>query len=374
MKAIIIDDESLALEYLSNQLNKNSSIKILGEFVSFDTKDYIDLLKEIDIAFLDIEMPEISGLELAEQILEINPSVIIVFITAFNEYAVQAFELNALDYLLKPVQSDRLKKTLERIINQANSSEKLLIPAEESLQINLCEDLSFNLPNDSQYNVQWRTTKSKELFLYLLHNAEKINRKSELIDLLWPDFDSEKAYSQLYTAIYHVRKSLKQFGSHFSLKSMQEGYILFTNDLYIDIVEWESSLSLLPLLKSDTIHQYENLMEFYTGGYLSKMDYSWTEPEKYRLEKLWTKVAYDIAHYYEEQLDTENAEDWYVKIVAAKPEEEQAHFALMKIYATLGLGLLVEHQYKQLQKTLEELDSVVNLRIKEWYDVWETSK
>src|SRR5690625_347092 len=101
MKAIVIDDETLALDYLERQIKKSSSVTVVGKFNIFDLRKHSSLLKEADIAFLDIEMPEVNGLELAEKLLEMNPTLSIVFVTAFNNYAVEAFELNALDYVLK---------------------------------------------------------------------------------------------------------------------------------------------------------------------------------------------------------------------------------------------------------------------------------
>ena len=69
----------------------------------------------MDIVFLDIQIPEINGIELAEQLLEMKPKLSIVFVTAFDNFAIKAFELNALDYILKPVRKERLLNTVERI-------------------------------------------------------------------------------------------------------------------------------------------------------------------------------------------------------------------------------------------------------------------
>src|SRR5690554_2962338 len=102
VKAVLIDDEPLALGFLERQLKKISDISIVHKFVNFNLSKDAAILEDIDVVFLDIEMPEINGLELAEKILEIEPTIIIVFVTAFSEYAVQAFELNTLDYIVKP--------------------------------------------------------------------------------------------------------------------------------------------------------------------------------------------------------------------------------------------------------------------------------
>ena len=115
MKAILIDDESLALDFLESQINKVSDITIVHKFVEFKLSRDAKLLEEIDIVFLDVEMPGMNGIQLAERLLEIKPTLIIVFVTAFHDYAVQAFDLDSLDYLVKPVQLNRLEKTIDRI-------------------------------------------------------------------------------------------------------------------------------------------------------------------------------------------------------------------------------------------------------------------
>lgn len=99
MKAILIDDEQLALDLLERNLNNIGSIEVIGTHTDpMEGKKDI-LQKDVDIIFLDIHLPEVNGMELAEQIIEKKPYLPIIFVTAFNEYAVKAFELNALDYI-----------------------------------------------------------------------------------------------------------------------------------------------------------------------------------------------------------------------------------------------------------------------------------
>lgn len=109
------------------------------------------------------------------------------------------------------------------------------VSAYNYLKVNLCNDLFFQINDGEPQYIQWRTTKSKDLSLYLLHNQGQTNRKVELIDLLWQDLEDDRAFSQLYTAIYHIRKTIREFNGHFSLNSLHEGYILQTSNLLIDV-------------------------------------------------------------------------------------------------------------------------------------------
>jgi two-component system LytT family response regulator len=122
IKALIADDEPLARERLSFLLSGQEGVEVAGE--CRNGKEVIAALKKsrFDVLFLDIQMPGRSGFEVIEQIGPAQMPVT-VFVTAHNEYAVQAFEVHALDYLTKPVEPERLQATLvrvrERIASQA---------------------------------------------------------------------------------------------------------------------------------------------------------------------------------------------------------------------------------------------------------------
>lgn len=112
IKTIIVDDERLAREGLKNLLKEYPEIEITGEAGNVDEAlDLIDKLRP-QLMFLDIEMPEKNGFDLLEELID-TPCV--VFTTAYNEFAIKAFEVNALDYLLKPIQPARLREALTRI-------------------------------------------------------------------------------------------------------------------------------------------------------------------------------------------------------------------------------------------------------------------
>ncbi len=113
LRVLIADDERPARELLKAALREFESVKIIGE--AENGADAVEMIKELkpDLAILDLKMPEVSGLE-AVRMLRKTQMPLIAFATAHDEYAVEAFELNAVDYLLKPVESSRLGQTLNR--------------------------------------------------------------------------------------------------------------------------------------------------------------------------------------------------------------------------------------------------------------------
>lgn len=111
-KALIVDDERLARNDLKNMLANYDNIEVISETEDVNgTIDTIDQLKP-DVIFLDIQMPGESGFDLFDRI---NVSSHVIFVTAYDEYAIRAFEVNALDYLLKPVHPVRLARSIERL-------------------------------------------------------------------------------------------------------------------------------------------------------------------------------------------------------------------------------------------------------------------
>jgi two-component system LytT family response regulator len=115
MKALIIDDERLARTELKRLLTPFKDIKVVGEAVNAD--DALEKIQELkpDLLFLDIQMPGKTGFDMLEE-LDAVPTVI--FVTAYDEYALKAFEYNALDYLLKPIEPKRLEETVNKLIEK----------------------------------------------------------------------------------------------------------------------------------------------------------------------------------------------------------------------------------------------------------------
>ncbi len=120
IKALIIDDERLARKELASLLEDMTGIQVIGEAVNAD--DAIEKMDELkpDLLFLDIQMPGKTGFDLLEQ-LDKTPQVI--FVTAYDEFAMEAFRVNALDYILKPVETERLQEAVERVRNRIREKE-----------------------------------------------------------------------------------------------------------------------------------------------------------------------------------------------------------------------------------------------------------
>lgn len=196
MKAIIIDDEKRARHLLSNLITEHCpSIEEINE--ASDLKSGVDLIKteHPDIVFLDIEMPNQSGLD----ILEYFPNQIdfkIIFVTAYNQYAIEAFKLSAVDYLLKPVDTTELKEAVAKAEEaiKANNLNDQLNKLRDSLKQLSMDKIALEIPkgimfashNDIVYfeadgmytNVQFMDGKQKTICKPLKHFVQQLSKNA----------------------------------------------------------------------------------------------------------------------------------------------------------------------------------------------------
>ncbi len=125
INCIIVDDEPVAREILEKHLSKMEKVRVVGSCKNALEAFQIVSSEKVDLVFLDINMPEISGLSFAKSI---NKSIKVIFTTAYREYAVDGFDLQAVDYLLKPISFERLLQALNKYMNE-NATVKYYEPA-----------------------------------------------------------------------------------------------------------------------------------------------------------------------------------------------------------------------------------------------------
>ena len=158
LKAIIVDDEAPARSELRFLLDETGMVEVAAE--AANVREAIEKLKEAgaDIMFLDVNMPGVNGLQLAEALGKLKYPPYVIFVTAYSEHAVKAFEVNAVDYLVKPVETERLAQAINKVQNiiasQGRSTaneripvekggKKLLVPASKIHYIMAKDDYSY---------------------------------------------------------------------------------------------------------------------------------------------------------------------------------------------------------------------------------------
>ncbi|MGN0035063.1 MAG: LytR/AlgR family response regulator transcription factor [Coriobacteriales bacterium] len=135
LKAIIVDDEAPARSELRFMLEETKQVEVTAE--ATNVREAIERLKDsgADVMFLDINMPGTNGLQLAEALAKLKYPPAVVFVTAYSEHALEAFGVNAVDYLVKPVEGERLMQALAKVrrsvVSTSKSAQKERIPVEK---------------------------------------------------------------------------------------------------------------------------------------------------------------------------------------------------------------------------------------------------
>lgn len=267
MRAIIVDDEIAAIKVLSSLLADYEDLELVGCYTDPEKALKHFSSDRPDVIFLDIEMGPMNGLVAAE-FFNNQHFVPIVFVTAYSHYAIDAFEVNAIDYLMKPVQKKRLSRTMARLrdLTRETSDRE---SGEKGLYL-----VSLNhaqVTNEAGESLRWRTRKAKELFFYLWANRQHPVKKEVLLERIFPDKEVQKGLALLHTTVYQIRNSLADAGFPES--------VAYANESYQLQVPISSDLEELNRLLRQQTHDEPDvraIMALYGGDFLAGEAYHWT--------------------------------------------------------------------------------------------------
>lgn len=317
-----MDDEILALNLLEAILKEIGEVEVVGVFMNpIEGLENLESLNP-DVVFLDIEMPGLNGITLAEKIESLSLNTEIVFVTAYDQYALDAFNVQAVDYVLKPIEKERLKKTIERI---AKRKKPAIVSVTQTKGITTQLLGSFQILDSHQERVNWRTKKAKELAAYLIHHDKPVNRHRIMEDL-WPDTHIEKASTLLHTTVYQLRKKFRDCGIEEPIAYKSEEYAL-TVKIDSDVKQIQYSLAHGEIRK---------ILDLYKNDYLSQEDYAWAQSES---ERMRAQVIRSLEDYVFKNCDGVY-DDLYKKVLdklcELEPWDELYILKLIDYYIKLG--------------------------------------
>lgn len=192
LRAIIVDDVPLSVKRLAGLLADSGEVDVRRTFLSAGDACEYAKANPIDIAFLDIDMPGMNGMKLSGKLHEIDDAIDVIFVTAHSNYAIQAFDISALDYLLKPVSAQRMSKALEKIRKRHRSAESredppihsTLLTEQEMKVLRLVAEGLTNKAIAARMNITGETVKfhNKNVFrkLGVINRVQALQRAREL--------------------------------------------------------------------------------------------------------------------------------------------------------------------------------------------------
>ena len=362
--AILIDDERPALRELKFFLDAYPDISVLGLY-----KNPLEAISAVgdqkpDVVFLDINMPKLTGTDAASRILDVSPATEIVFVTAYDQYAVQAFEQNALDYILKPIEGGRFAKTMQRIVEKKKEAAfDKDMQGGKDLQIRCFGKLRVGW--EDREPIKWRTEKTRALFSYMLCNRKENFYKEEIIDRLWPEEDSDKAMKQLYNGVYYIRKTLQNYGISPTLLGIDSDY-----HMHVGQVNWdfERFCTLHKSLDSLGLPRLIEMEELYTGELLEGELAAWIELKRKEAAKCYEQCIKRILCFYEEE--AEKKEDLLLRAFSKAPLNENLTVLLLDLYKQTGNRFDALSHYDAYARLLKrELNTDPGQKLKKLIDL-----
>lgn len=367
MRAIVIDDEKPAQLHLQRLLQSDGRITPVQCFSTAQDGLHYLASDRVDVVFLDIGMPEVNGLEAAEYIQQLDSSIRIIFVTAYADHAVEAFELHALDYVLKPVSSVRLSKTIDRIASTMSYQAQTAAAMEEQESEHEAESLDFKAPGlltfkhldifksleQSAEKHKWRTTKSQDLFAFLFHHREEWVSKEVLLDKLWADVSQDKGLTLLHTSVYQIRKLLKEWNMTGKLEYNMNRYRLLAGNLVSDVEQFEQAMS-YESVTSVNVNDLRQIALLYRGDYLEEHDYDWARSKSRELRRKYMGLIMDIAQWEMANGRGEQAIELLMELQEREPYSEEICRLMMEVYASMDDQQGISRLYHSFTLTLRE--------------------
>ena len=260
MRVIYVDDEKPAIDNFRLTTANFSEIRTLHTFQS--GKEALDFAQEnpVDVAFLDMEMPELHGLELARKLKQHDPRIRVIFVTAFSQFALDAWGVDATGYLLKPYTAAEIRKELHKCTYQALPSRRVVIETIPTLSVAV-DGVPLFISG----------AKPREMFALLVDRGKHGVTVGEGIACIWPDRAADLSTQSLYRMTY---KRLAD-----ALENAGVGDILATSENRRYLKMEQVDCDLYRILAGD-----KQAARKYSGEYLR--EYDWAEERNSQLYRM----------------------------------------------------------------------------------------
>ena len=279
-----VDDEPHVLDRLERMLEGITDVRLCGRCA--DAESMLDGLQRepADAVFLDINLPGMGGLELGDRILELWPDVAVIFVTAYGEHAVEAFAMEAADYIVKPLTSERLQKTLQRLrtrfpdVTQVSNGPKLALRCFSRLSIEV----------DGK-PLPVHHAKVRELLAFLSLQQGQPIAWDRIADALWPDAPADKAHANFHVTSYQLRKLLTAHGIGQLYVSERGNYRLDLSGVQFDLARFEEAAREISASRTSPerrVHAFRTLNELYGEGFLAAEGFDWSHGEELRCQEI----------------------------------------------------------------------------------------
>lgn len=349
-RAIIVDDEELSINRIKRLLAECDEIEICQTFLDpLEAYEYVKV-NPVDIVFLDISMPELNGMHLSRYLKKHNDSIEIIFVTGYDEYAVEAFEVNALDYLLKPVTAQRVEITLEKIRKRfmnAKFQGSAREPEEPLLTVQMFDGLKIYRNDQKSELIKWRSPKTEELFAFLLY--KKSVSREEIIDTLWGNFEPDKAWKNLNSTLYYIRKALSDNKNSTIVQASRSEIQIDINNVNCDLYIFDQLMKQARRNSNFEINVFKTAEDVYTGPLLRGKMYEWASNKVFELENDYMELMEQAARYYMKENQIFKSLYYFEEILKLNWLREDISHEIIRLYIEIGKYKEAVHCYRKLE-------------------------
>lgn len=346
-KAIAVDDETNALDRFVRLAHAELRISSLATFTQ--GKDAIEYNRNncVDIAFLDIDMPEISGIRLAGKLQQDNPYINIVFITAYDHYALEAFQVHAVHYLLKPIGESDIKELMDLLDLKRNMPR---VQTKGTRLMVKCFGAFECYSDNNGVRIQFRTVKAEELFALLLQFNGAAIHKEYILDQLWSDASPKKAINNFRVTCTYLRKALNDKGYSDILCRDKESYWINMERIDCDVQKFQALAGSIAEEKS--YNELDQAVQLYTSFYLGDKTYEWAIRHRQWLDNEYKRIQFLLAEEDKKQqrfpLICKRMKD----VLVMDPFEEEAIFRYVWAKVEIGEVTAAKVEYQKFKKIL----------------------
>lgn len=251
MRAIIVDDESYCADYLEQLCEDINGLEIMGKFGNAaEAKEFLEE-NQVELVFLDIEMPGLSGIEAVSELRSLHSSLAVIFVTGYEQYAMAAFRADAVSYLLKPCDAQELAHAVEK-------ASHLLPTPKKRIEARTFGHFSVFIDGEPY---RFSNMKAQELLALLIDSRGGVVKMEQAAGVLWEDRPYDNTVKQLY------RKAVIYLNQ---LSSQKQLNFFVSNRGSCHIIPSAIDCDYFRLLAGD-----QQARENFNGEYL--LDYSWGE-------------------------------------------------------------------------------------------------
>ncbi|MEJ8303531.1 response regulator [Saccharibacillus sacchari] len=369
MRVLIVDDEDLSLKRLNRILTESGEVEVCGAFHDPEAAQAYARTHRFDAAFLDITMPRISGMTLIGELRKFHPALPIVLVTGYEEYAVQAFDHEVIDYVIKPVTAERLNRSISRLkqklaesptparepeLEQQPSAEAVPEVAIPRLTVSLFGGFSVRGGSGTDGPLKLRTPKTEELLAFLLCNRS--TTRDALTDTLWKELSPQKASTNLNSTLYYVRRAIGDGGDTPIILKDRSGIRVNREVVDCDLYEFEElfrQMRRTPEHRHDP-ERFERMDALYAGELLKGRHYEWALTRARQLEIDFIAVLDTASRYHAKMQQPLRALYYFERILQLDPIREDVHREIILLYLALGRKSDAKRQYLTLETVLDE--------------------